>query len=556
MSTPADKFGAVCLQAGFITAEQLDEVLLDLTASGDGADGGALTRRALGVALVERGYLTKRQVREVLALQKRELYGCPACGKRFVVKDHDGAATYKCKACGKAPLAVVEIGADVHFDAQAGKSAEVAAVEPADADGDNDGDRDDGDAESDGDGASPPPAPRTRSPSPHLPVSPSPSPPPTPGTRSRDEDTADKTRAPGAGGRFDPSGELHRVAEPRLVDVSGLDGARAEMVVLPMTPATSSGDGGGDGAGDDQAVNKADQQKDEVESVACPGCGTEIPVKKAEQRKYVVEGRLGHGGMGEVLSARDPALDRSVAVKLSLYEDRRRVRRFVHEAQVTAQLEHPNIIPVHEVGVTEKGRAYFAMKRVAGQTLGDVLHAVFRDDEEAAAKWPLPRLIEVFLKVCDGMAFAHSRRVIHRDLKPSNIMVGEFGEVLVMDWGLARVLDEKADEALEEAVRTVRTQEGASRTQDGIGTPSYMPPEQADPARADEVDERADIYALGAVLYEMLCGQPPFTWKTTEEIVEKFLTANLRPPEDVVVAHARSAPVRASGEMGRGGEGE
>ncbi|MBI4567963.1 MAG: hypothetical protein HY719_06140 [Planctomycetes bacterium] len=126
--SPSLKFGEACIQAGFITPEQLEAVLLDLAASGDGENGGALTRKALGAALVERGLLTKAQVRVALALQRRQLYACASCGKRFVIKEHDERATYKCKACGDAPLVVVAPEAGVEFDAVAGRSAEVEAV--------------------------------------------------------------------------------------------------------------------------------------------------------------------------------------------------------------------------------------------------------------------------------------------------------------------------------------------------------------------------------------------------------------------------------------------
>ncbi|MBI4617663.1 MAG: serine/threonine protein kinase, partial [Planctomycetes bacterium] len=186
--------------------------------------------------------------------------------------------------------------------------------------------------------------------------------------------------------------------------------------------------------------------------------------------RYPVLGTIGKGGMGEVLLVKDPELNRELAAKVSLggsRVERLLLEKFLLEAQVTGQLEHPNIVPLHELGLADGKRAYFTMKRVKGKDLGAVLSQVAasegklssstsgrrralkrgaRNAERGTEKdrgekgaHSLVRLLEVFLKVCDAVGFAHSRGVIHRDLKPANIMVGEFGEVLVMDWGLARV---------------------------------------------------------------------------------------------------------------------
>jgi tetratricopeptide (TPR) repeat protein len=256
---------------------------------------------------------------------------------------------------------------------------------------------------------------------------------------------------------------------------------------------------------------------------------------------YEVLAELGRGGMGVVYRGRDPALNREVAVKV-LRPPRRPGddlgRRFVEEAQVTSQLQHPGIPPVHELSTLADGRPYFVMKVVKGRTLADRL----RERGDPAAE--LPQLLTVFEQVCQALAYAHSKRVIHRDLKPSNIMVGAFGEVQVMDWGLAKVLPEGggADPAggpeseRRDTVSLVRTQRGqgaatpedvGAYTQEGdvLGTPAYMAPEQA---RGDVelVDERADVFGLGAMLCELLTGQPPFTGNTAEAL-RKARTAHL-----------------------------
>jgi eukaryotic-like serine/threonine-protein kinase len=163
---------------------------------------------------------------------------------------------------------------------------------------------------------------------------------------------------------------------------------------------------------------------------------------------------IARGGMGAVLDARDNKLGRSVAMKVMLRRNasEEEQQRFLQEARVLGQLAHPNIVPVHDVGTDEQGRLFYTMKLVQGVTLHEVIGKLKAGDKDTLAKYPLNALLTVFQKVCDAVAFAHSRGVIHRDLKPQNIMVGEFGEVLVMDWGLAKILPGSA--AAEEAVKT------------------------------------------------------------------------------------------------------
>ncbi|MEQ2005670.1 MAG: serine/threonine-protein kinase [Limisphaerales bacterium] len=151
---------------------------------------------------------------------------------------------------------------------------------------------------------------------------------------------------------------------------------------------------------------------------------------------------IAHGGMGAVLDARDQKLGRSVAMKVMLRPNASEAERlrFLQEAHVLGQLAHPNIVPIHDLGTEEKGRLFYIMKLVQGVTLHEVIGKLNAGDPETLAKYPLNTLLTVFQKVCDAVAFAHSRGIIHRDLKPQNIMVGEFGEVLVMDWGIAKIL--------------------------------------------------------------------------------------------------------------------
>jgi len=250
--------------------------------------------------------------------------------------------------------------------------------------------------------------------------------------------------------------------------------------------------------------------------------------------RFPVIGTLGRGGMGEVLAVRDPELGRSMAAKVALDQlDGPALQKFVLEAQVTGSLEHPGIPPVHELGLTNDGRVYFTMKAVKGCDLAARLAEQRSGAGSAAAR--LPEMLAIFVKVCDTLAYAHAHQVIHRDIKPANIMVGEFGEVLVMDWGLARVLGDAATPALGTgaiAAEADRRAGGArDLTQDGaiLGTPAYMPPEQA-LGEIDALDARSDVYALGATLYEILTLEPPYAGETVMAVLTQAMDGKVVPP--------------------------
>ncbi len=253
---------------------------------------------------------------------------------------------------------------------------------------------------------------------------------------------------------------------------------------------------------------------------------SELPTIELPGR-YTDGGIIGRGGMGAVRSLRDAALRRSVAAKTldrTLVGQPVYVQGFVEEAQITAQLDHPNIVPVYELGSDVSGTFYFTMKHVRGRTL----HALFHDHElPPGSSERLSVGLEVFLKACDAVAFAHSRGVLHRDIKPDNIMVGAYGEVYLMDWGLAKVMRDRAvtvDVPRDPDSPLGRTREGM------VGTPAFMAPEVAN-REFDRVDERVDIFGLGGVLYQLVTGRLPYSGKTVEAVLERTRACDSIPPD-------------------------
>ena len=277
----------------------------------------------------------------------------------------------------------------------------------------------------------------------------------------------------------------------------------------------------------------------DADSITDPGpvirpSSSEIPDPTDRSARLQLFGEIARGGMGAVLKGRDSDLGRDLAVKILLDSHRDKpemIRRFIEEAQIAGQLQHPGIVPIYELGAFGDRRPYFAMKLVKGHTLAEIL---------AARKSPgdgLPRLLSIFESICQTMAYAHARGVIHRDLKPSNVMVGSFGEVQVMDWGLAKVLprggavdDATAGQSKDQGtvIATARTGSDSDISQAGsvMGTPSYMAPEQAR-GEGEQVDERADVFALGSIFCEILTGEPAFTGRSSGEIQRKAARGEL-----------------------------
>jgi tetratricopeptide (TPR) repeat protein len=238
------------------------------------------------------------------------------------------------------------------------------------------------------------------------------------------------------------------------------------------------------------------------------------------RENYAVEGEFARGGMGRILAARDRRLGRTVALKELQAATSPDARRFVREALVTARLQHPAIVPIYEAGRWPGGVPFYAMKLVSGRSLD----ALIRTTEGGLAG--RLALLPHLLAVAEAVAYAHSQRIVHRDLKPANVLVGGFGETVVVDWGLAKDLG--APVAGEEPSPAVTIAEGGDETVAGavLGTPAYMAPEQA---RGEAVDERADVYALGAMLYYLLAGTPPRSGTTVREVLAAAATERPQP---------------------------
>jgi serine/threonine protein kinase/formylglycine-generating enzyme required for sulfatase activity len=254
--------------------------------------------------------------------------------------------------------------------------------------------------------------------------------------------------------------------------------------------------------------------------------------------RFIDLGLIGAGGMGEVHRVLDQDFNRLLALKIirpELAKSPRVISRFVSEAQVTAQLQHPGIVPVHEMGRLSDGRRFFTMREIRGRDLGTVITELHEAREAGrwrptATGWTLRRLVDAFHKVSETIAYAHSRGVIHRDIKPENVLLGDYGEALVVDWGLARILGLE-DEEISESKRVItdRSQDNSKDTMHGsvAGTPAYMPIEQATGDR-DRQGPWSDVYALGAVLYEILTGRAPYVGEDAEDVLRQVVQG---PPE-------------------------
>ncbi len=273
----------------------------------------------------------------------------------------------------------------------------------------------------------------------------------------------------------------------------------------------------------------------------------DVPLERSDERlapsgrrmdeRYFLLGEIGRGGMGRILSARDREIGREVALKVLLDGNSvsdSLIRRFWTEVQATGQLEHPSIIPIHDVGRLPSGEPFYVMKKLTGRTLADILAQLEDGDSEAVEEFTRPRLLTIFQKIAHAVAYAHDHGVIHRDIKPANIMVGGYGEAILIDWGLAKVLgaEGSASESHAEPVQ-LSGRYSAVATQSGTitGTPQYMSPEATE-GHPDLITTKSDVYGLGAVLYEILTLEPPYPDLGFVPTVMKVRNGELTPPRE------------------------
>ena len=243
---------------------------------------------------------------------------------------------------------------------------------------------------------------------------------------------------------------------------------------------------------------------------------------------------LDEGGSASIRTCFDANLHRQVVVKMlhpHLQDSEYEQRRFLREARVTSLIQHPGTVPVYEVGRTVQGHVYFTMKKLEGQDLRKIIQKIAGKDPVIITAFPLVRLLDIFSQVCNAIAYAHNVGVIHRDLKPANILIGGFGEVMVLDWGLAKVWNQEEEDeqdlkwAGKEKIALDLTQPGKR-----YGTPLYMSPEQA--KGLADIDERTDVFNLGSILYEILTLQNLVWGQEVEEVLKKILEEPIIPPRE------------------------
>jgi len=277
-------------------------------------------------------------------------------------------------------------------------------------------------------------------------------------------------------------------------------------------------------------------QNDSVDVVSSEREAEDITAES--QGRYTLKGEKGRGGIGRVLIAFDEHIGRDIAVKELLGEKDSGTGeqtpqssptspvnvRFLREARVTGQLEHPGIVPVYEIGKRDDGTLYYTMRLVKGKNLKKAI-------EDASDLSERLKLLTHFHDLCNAVAYAHSRGVIHRDIKPENVMIGEFGETVLLDWGLAKVKGEKDEGAdkLEKGIEQLKNlAAGVTVAGHAMGTPAYMPPEQA-LGEIEEIDEKSDIYSLGVALYEILTGETPHSGMSAYDIIAKVVSNEIIP---------------------------
>jgi len=278
-------------------------------------------------------------------------------------------------------------------------------------------------------------------------------------------------------------------------------------------------------------------------------CFKQFLTSYSDNAKYLFKEPIVSGGMGSVLKVMDQNLKRHSAMKImlpSLRNDEANLNNFIAEAKITGLLEHPNIIPVHDLGLSPDNGIFFTMKLAQGESLIDILKKIKSGEQEYTEKYDLFYLLDVFVKICNAVSFAHSKNIIHQDIKPHNIMIGPYGEVLLMDWGIGRFIGDPEDEKDSSKREILKEIQILSKETKGkiVGTPSYMAPEQIR-GEPSLVDKLTDIFLLGSTLYHIATLEYPYYGKDSYETLCKAARGNPAPPEE------RSPSRQIPGELSR-----
>jgi serine/threonine-protein kinase len=278
-------------------------------------------------------------------------------------------------------------------------------------------------------------------------------------------------------------------------------------------------------------------------AILLSGTDPDLPSNPPTGRnRYSNVREMARGSTAQLRSAFDTIIGRTVAIKSLLPEqfgNQVERRRLLREARVTAQLQHPGTVPVYDIGDDDLWGVYFTMKRISGENLFEVLKRIARGDQRTVQAYPLSRRLEIVADTCQALAYAHARGVIHRDVKPENIWVGNFGEVVLLDWGVAKVWGhpDENDPITRSSLPSRRSEEAANQWQtltghgQRPGTPLYMSPEQVEGKRG--IDERSDIFSVGVVLYEILAVREPFRGANIDETFHNIKHTDVLPPGDI-----------------------
>ncbi|MCD4656637.1 MAG: serine/threonine protein kinase, partial [Planctomycetes bacterium] len=505
------QLGEIAIKLGYISRNALNSVLQELESSSN-ADAQFL----IGEILIQKKLLNKKQLKHVLSLQNRKMLRCTECRKKFSIKNFNPDKKYKCPHCTN-PL-VLQDKSSQRNRAQKKQSNRQQKTNPMNADMQSQ----DGDMimSSNIDDIARQAFSITEEPYDRY----------SEFMRSFSDDVEEETRE--VKEIIDTKSEEIVVidedsetpdfeAEFSIIDSDDYYGKTVKKRQESSVAIVDDSFVIGSSANFDQSGISVLKMLEEERGIHAnielsTDPQTERHLKKLKRinsvSKYIVYDEVGRGGMGVIKLSFDQDVRRQIATKIihpTSKEIPSKQERFLEEAQITGQLEHPNIVPVHDLGLENDGNLFFTIKLVKGKSLLEVIELVANRKDGYHKYFTVTRFLQIFMKICDAVAFAHSKGVLHRDIKPENIMIGDYGEVMVMDWGLAKVKglpDKRIDQ-----VSTDRSLGKIHQTLDGsiVGTPGYMAPEQAR-GNLDDITEQSDIYSLGAILYEILSFKQAF----------------------------------------------